>query len=198
MVLRFSPFPSNPEADVKTVYVFYPREPVQSGDRPFRFSCCSRAVRKRDELIARGLKPSTIWEHSLRPERPLQCCDAFDGRHFGKKTVRQVLRRLNRVLQREGLHGQLEYGFDPNRDYGDRQGWAGRTTWGELHRTYTHLACFAVAGANEGDYIHIEWLGWGDNGAGRRQVVALGKTFAGPAVALAIAARCAHLLGAMT
>jgi len=54
------------------------------------------------------------------------------------------------------------------------------------------IACYAVTGASEGHYVHVDLI-YHDNS---RQLVFLGKTFQGMQHAQAIAAKCAEELGA--
>lgn len=108
----------------------------------------------------------------------------------GKVTMRQLYRRLQRILDRAKL---CEEYFSL---HADERGTPvqSTTTWGEVYGLaggFRWLACFAVTGANEGHYVHVELLR--DD---KRLLLFLGKTFRGMESACQAASLLATLLGA--
>lgn len=176
-----------PDCQPSVVYAFFPAEDDELGIAPFVFRSLTKAQEYRQELVDGGWNPRPVFDLKKNPRRALACCLWRDG-----YTVKQVIRRLNRVLKREGLAGLLEYGFDC-RDYGSDKGLADML-W--VKARGVHLACFAVTGGSEGHYIHIEGLAWDHGDGAIRCSLGIGKTFEGMQVAQQIANRCAELLGA--
>lgn len=99
-------------------------------------------------------------------------------------TVKQVWRRLDRMLRREKLSGEgismAEWRFDTT------------VPFFSLVADLRWIACYAVTGNSEGHYVHVDLIG----SEGQRRLVFLCKTFEGMDHAYKIAQRCAELLGA--
>jgi len=99
-------------------------------------------------------------------------------------TVKQIWRRLDRVLRRERLSDE---GISMAE-------WRVNTTvpfWALIPNP-RWIACYAVTGGSEGHYVHVDLIGSEE----ARKLVFLCKTFEGMDHAYKIAQRCAELLGA--
>ena len=107
-------------------------------------------------------------------------------------TLRQVCRRVWRVLVREGLIDEY-FGLSTTADY---DGLADKKFF-EIQEGYRWVACYPVTGGSEGHYIHVDLVGSPSVPKEPGKVVHLitGKTFLGMKHAARIALRCAELLG---
>lgn len=134
----------------------------------------------------RGVVPIGQHRLILSPEgESTGFCEAADNR-----SLRDVWTELRAKLEETDLLREAE-SFSPWTYEG--------LSLDEPFPAYRELACFCVAGSNEGHYVHVEALGGavGDHAAhNRRRLVFLGKTFMGAAHGWALAAKVAELLGA--
>jgi hypothetical protein len=148
-------------------------------------------------LYARYAVLPNAPKDTLLPRRPnprtLKCI--WDG----TKSFHYVHRLLGRILRKRGLYDSLDY-FSPNSNYSDSI--PHDTLWGDLWcfrgKCYRWIACFAVTGASEGHYIHVDLIGTQGphDAADARLNLFLGKTLDGMERACEIATLLAHLLGA--
>ncbi len=125
--------------------------------------------------------PIEVWEPD--PENPgyLQ--------YAGNRPVGDVLKELKRRLEAEGLLADLE---------GISQVYRMFEPQAEFPR-YWRLACYAVTGASEGHYVHVDALVPREDAKPpyvEAVPVFLGKTFRGMDFAYRVAAACARHLGA--
>src|SRR3954452_9223253 len=102
---------------IMAVYTFNARQDL-SVNRRWVYASLLKAQQDRDKLLAAGGSPGHIWACEKDPQRALECCWLRDG-----YTVRQVLKRINRVLKREGLLENTE-GFGASSM--DREFWEAR------------------------------------------------------------------------
>ncbi len=120
------------------------------------------------------------------PRRPM--------RIKAEMTIRDVFRKLRRILEREGLIDEYFSLSDYSPDSHINQ----RRKLGEFMRAgkYTWFAAYAVTGGSEGHYIHVDFATqYGVGNKGEVFHFITGKTFQGMQHALKIANRCAELLG---
>jgi len=113
-----------------------------------------------------------------------------------KLTLRQITKRLSRVLEREKIAPGLDYIGTGGLSYvlPECQDMTLRALL-----DYRWVACYAVTGSNEGEYVHVSLVAGGDDrrsDLGKTRLVLNIKTFGGMEEAQRIAARCATLLGA--
>lgn len=186
---------------MKILYIFAPQAGVH-GNGFYRFAALHRAQKARQELIAAGKTPTEVWTHQYPADRPLDCAWRRDG-----YTVKQVVRRLNRVLEREGLMD--DGGFSLSGAFtwvlSERPGYvdATKALWTD-YRPH-HLPVYAVTGGSEGHYIHVDGLAAYWEGKKKpdsrykpwpKETMFLAKTFQGMKHALTIVARTTELLAA--
>ena len=127
------------------------------------------------------------------PHRAMRIKDTY--------TLLDVFRKLCRILDREGLLGEMDYFSTSGVRTESIFRVAMEKVWRYHAKTpydgYRWWACYAVTGGSEGHYIHIDLAsGYGEQYTGTTFHVITGKTFMGMEHALKVANRCAELLGA--
>lgn len=108
-------------------------------------------------MTAQAIQPIEIEVYKPHPTKPGYV--TLDHR----RGIREIRRELNAKIP-EDISRELEYPFHDYVDWDD-----------EPFPEFDFLACFALPGANEGYYVHVEALKRGDYGADKRQLVYLAK-----------------------